>query len=217
MTLIEAANPVPAKRGPYKPYKKQAALGLPISFRRAFVDCGSNLCKVLESRIQQGLDNEFYAFEPQPELRNAASELKARYSKVKLHFEPKAVWISDEPLNFYLATKWGPNYKGGSTLMSGHARDLAAVDYSNPITVQGFDFSKWILQNFSPNDHVVVKMDIEGAEYPVLEKMCKDGSIELIDELIVEFHHKMNESIEKERHDRLANVLREKTKLVDWH
>ena len=38
---------------------------------------------------------------------------------------------------------------------------------------------------------VVVKMDIEGAEYPILRTMLADGSIERIDVLHVEFHDRI--------------------------
>jgi hypothetical protein len=61
-----------------------------------------------------------------------------------------------------------------------------------------------------------MKLDVEGAEYPVLEKMVADGSIELIDELLVEFHWHMNESITKDRHDRLVNELRKHVHLEIW-
>jgi len=35
----------------------------------------------------------------------------------------------------------------------------------------------------------VLKMDIEGAEYPVLEQLCKNGLIGKVKQLLVEFHH----------------------------
>ena len=35
---------------------------------------------------------------------------------------------------------------------------------------------------------VMVKMDIEGAEYAVLEGLVHDGTIALVSELMVEFH-----------------------------
>eukprot|EP01062_Namystynia_karyoxenos_P014817 TRINITY_DN15352_c0_g2_i1.p1 TRINITY_DN15352_c0_g2~~TRINITY_DN15352_c0_g2_i1.p1 ORF type:complete len:299 (+),score=46.00 TRINITY_DN15352_c0_g2_i1:84-980(+) len=38
-------------------------------------------------------------------------------------------------------------------------------------------------------DHVVVKMDIEGAEYAVLRSLLDSGASALVDELAVEWHH----------------------------
>lgn len=42
--------------------------------------------------------------------------------------------------------------------------------------------------HFTYSDFIFVKMDIEGAEWPVLEKMINDGTIGLIDELAFECH-----------------------------
>lgn len=49
-----------------------------------------------------------------------------------------------------------------------------------------FDFSRWLRELVA--DEIVVKMDIEGAEVQVLEKMIEDGTDSLVDELLVEWH-----------------------------
>jgi FkbM family methyltransferase len=51
-----------------------------------------------------------------------------------------------------------------------------------------FDFSRFISDNFSKDDEIVVKMDIEGSEFDVLEKMILDGTIEYINHISVEWH-----------------------------
>ena len=57
------------------------------------------------------------------------------------------------------------------------------------------DFSRWLKEMVARHTEadgskpfVVVKMDIEGAEYAVLEELVHDGTIALISELMVEFH-----------------------------
>ncbi len=60
-------------------------------------------------------------------------------------------------------------------------------------------------------------MDIEGAEYDVLEKIIADNNHLLVDELIVEFHQHMNESITKIRHDSLIRKIRTFARLKVWH
>lgn len=59
----------------------------------------------------------------------------------------------------------------------------------NFTTVQCFDFSKSIT-NFSLDDLIIVKFDIEGSEYPVLEKMIIDDTLKYVDILYVEWHNK---------------------------
>jgi hypothetical protein len=58
-------------------------------------------------------------------------------------------------------------------------------------SVACFDFSRWLsdLRTSHPRpDVIVVKMDIEGAEVPIVQRMIEDGTDKLIDELLVEWH-----------------------------
>lgn len=185
--------------------------------RKIFIDCGANTCTVLRQFVGQFPDFEFFAFEAQPELAAEGKRVIGELPEAQIQHFTKAVWIRDEELSFYLATKWGPNYRGGSTLVTGHTNNQSAIDYQTPVQVEGFDFSRWLGENFGPDDYVIVKMDIEGAEYEVLEKVIADGNLALIDELIVEFHHQMNENISRARHDALVRTLRRSCRLEIWH
>ena len=78
------------------------------------------------------------------------------------------------------------------------------------------DFSRWLSANFSIRDYIIVKMDIEGAEYEVLEKMIRDGTLQMVNELYVEFHQHMNDNISPERHQRLFDIVRRTTHLLPW-
>jgi len=175
------------------------------------------MCTVLEERIERALEAEFFAFEPQPELVACVEGVRCRHPETPIHFFDKAVWVHDGTMDFYLATEWGPNHRGGSTLLAGHVKNAAKVDYSRPVTVGCIDFSRWIRHNFSRRDHLVVKMDIEGAEYPVLEKMVVEGTIDYVAELIVEFHWQMNEQLSQERHDALRAALEGRVLVSEWH
>jgi len=66
-------------------------------------------------------------------------------------------------------------------------RDLLYKWHEN-IEVESLDLSQWILDNFDVDDFIVLKMDIEGAEYEVLPKMVKDGSIAYINHAFIEWH-----------------------------
>ena len=44
------------------------------------------------------------------------------------------------------------------------------------VQVPTIDFSQFISDNFEITDEVVLKMDIEGAEYAVINKMLNDGT-----------------------------------------
>jgi len=90
------------------------------------------------------------------------------------------------------------------------------IDYTNSRLVPCFDFSAWLMRTFSLHDHVTVKMDIEGAEYDLLEKMMADRSILLVNELICEWHYDRYPNMSAERHNRIRNRVRESTSLKDW-
>ena len=85
-----------------------------------------------------------------------------------------------------------------------------------PMRVPTIDFSQWMLKNFTADDYIILKLDVEGSEYEILNKMFKDGSFDLIDKLYIEWHYG-NRPISKEEHDRVvAEVNRRGIKDWDW-
>jgi hypothetical protein len=53
------------------------------------------------------------------------------------------------------------------------------------------------VKNLSENDYVILKMDIEGAEYDTLEKIITDGRLKFINKLYIEWHSTMFSEPEK--------------------
>lgn len=68
-----------------------------------------------------------------------------------------------------------------------------------------FDFSAYVK---SLDEEVVMRMDIEGAEYEVLEKMFEDGTIERVKYLEIEFHGNKMVPPWTERQEKLVKKLR---------
>ena len=54
--------------------------------------------------------------------------------------------------------------------------------------VRAVDVSGWIQASFSPLDHVVLKMDIEGGEFPLMREMIRSNALSLVDVLFLECH-----------------------------
>jgi FkbM family methyltransferase len=65
------------------------------------------------------------------------------------------------------------------------------------------DLSQFIIENFSKDDNIIIKMDIEGSEYDTLEKMIETGAIEYVNTLVVEWHSRYftnkDEILEREK------------------
>ena len=101
--------------------------------------------------------------------------------------------------------------------MLSEKRNSDFYEWHQDIEVESIDISNWVKTNLSEQDLIVMKLDIEGAEYNVLEKMIEDGSIDYINTLFVEWHdyQMKNKEIETEK---IKAILKEKKiEYIDWH
>ncbi len=101
--------------------------------------------------------------------------------------------------------------RGGTTIL---ADKLNERDVERTAVVDCVDFLVELQEIRKHHDFVVVKMDIEGAEYHVLERVF-DGDETLIDFLIIEFHPK---SVGRARHEALLNRISDlKLPMITWY
>ncbi len=54
--------------------------------------------------------------------------------------------------------------------------------------IECIDLSKFIFENFEKDDYIVVKMDIEGAEFHVIDHLIETKAIEFINKMFIEWH-----------------------------
>ncbi len=86
------------------------------------------------------------------------------------------------------------------------------VEYDNVIV---FDFPKWFKETFSPKDYIILKMDIEGSEFDILERMLADNTLRWVDVLAVEFHS--FHLPYKDREEKLRKAIDKLgVKFIDW-
>jgi FkbM family methyltransferase len=89
------------------------------------------------------------------------------------------------------------NIDGSSTIMPNHFKNVLSngdslqrnIIWEEKVSVDSFDFSKWLKENIKEDDNVICKIDIEGAEFDVIKKCITDDTLRLINSLDVEFHH----------------------------
>jgi len=169
-----------------------------------FIDLGAYDGDTVREFLADHPKATVYAFEPNPNL--GAAWLGATPSNV--HFYPWAAWTANVTREFAVdATTDSPM---GSTLIP-EKRELWAL--ATKVQVKCFDFSSW-LKKLKFTKPLIVKMDIEGAEFPVLEKMIADGTDELIDELRVEWHQGKIDGKSTDDVNGLKRRLR--CRVVDW-
>ncbi len=143
---------------------------------------------------------EIYGFEPQATLHRVATQT---HPTLNGEIFRAAVWIHNDGLQFY---------ESNDKMATGHSvmrnKTTGCLNKNNPVNVDSIDFSSWIKKTFNKEtDFIILKMDIEGAEYDVLEKMINDGSLGYISFLFIEWHaHKLS-GFDKKRHARLKQLV----------
>ena len=145
--------------------------------RKVFLDCGAHKGESIDlfRKVYPNADEyEIYSFEAHPEF---ADEIKKRKN---INFYNVAVWIKDSTITFYLGNNLGSTVEAEKR--SDRRKDNKTVE------VKSIDFSKFIKKNFKKSDHIILKMDIECAEYQVIPKMIKDKTLDYINVLYIEFH-----------------------------
>ena len=81
----------------------------------------------------------------------------------------------------------------GSRLLAGNIRNVngAGEVLENFVDVPALDFDAWLRSVIPPDaEKVIVKIDIEGAEYTVVPHMLEKNTFQLIDEVYIETHHR---------------------------
>lgn len=163
--------------------------------RNIYIDAGGFSGDTVELFLEKYPDAkkfDIFCFEPNPEMHH--------YHKNKGYkFFPFAVWIKECELMFYLAKN-----KIGSTLMKSKKNQKIV----NSVQVKAIDISCWIKSNFSESDNIVMKMDIEGAEYDVLDHMVENGSISYIKELFVDWHSKKMKNFNHDKYKHMLKTLK---------
>lgn len=98
--------------------------------------------------------------------------------------------------------------------------DNTRKHFYKKVSVNCFDLSKYIKDNFALTDNLIIKMDIEGAEYQVLQKMINDNTIDYVTEIFIEFHSNYFENLNvvKNLEMQIIKILDErKVKFNQWH
>ena len=149
--------------------------------KKYFIDCGAHCGEsILAAKQRFGLDTHTISFEPIPYFANQLTELHKNDNATQI--VNAAVWINDDIKKFYISC----DITDGSSLLGQKINNLNESIY---VDIPCVDLSQWVKTTFTQNDYVILKLDIEGAEYEVLNKMIDDGSINIIKELWGEWHH----------------------------
>ncbi|OGS21227.1 MAG: hypothetical protein A2252_06030 [Elusimicrobia bacterium RIFOXYA2_FULL_39_19] len=142
--------------------------------RYIFIDGGAHygesIIKFENTKLFSKYPWEIIAIEANPEVINRIPKQK------NIKIINKAIWINKGKIEFFITD---------NDSLSSLFKDNKP---SKAVQIPCFDFSKWLKNNFTENDHVILSFDIQGAEYEVFRKMLKEDTFKLIDRLCVEMH-----------------------------
>jgi len=162
--------------------------------QKIFVDCGFNAGEMLERFVKALPDFWFYGFEVNRQyFAESAAELQRRRPNI-LGLNFSAVSDHDGTASFHIAGQKKGILRAEATTILPDFHEEEFIQ-ERPYEAPAIDFSRWLKEMVARHTEadgskpfVVVKMDIEGAEYAVLEELVHDGTITLVSELMVEFH-----------------------------
>lgn len=182
--------------------------------QKIFLDCGTHLCEGLINFFNEGIIDssfEIHTFEANP-----ACNIVERIQQIPLNITPYnvAVWTEEGTITFnqenHKESQTGSPTDGYSDV-DGWGSSVDGIGFNHKgyltsVTVPSIDFSEFVKQ-FPKDSYIVCKMDIEGSEYSVLRHMIKNGTIDYINELYIEFHERFIESENPQTEEELVKQI----------
>ena len=168
------------------------------------VDCGANMGVVTERLASTGAD--VVAFEPDPFAFATLEQKFANSPNVTLI--NAAVGVGSGTVRLMRADNFGENPEGASvksTILDGGRR----IDAENAVEVPLIDFPTWVADQVRERGEIAfVKMDIEGAELDILEKMHADQMFTNLRCLVAETHERKFKEL-RDRYKALRDAVAE--------
>lgn len=175
--------------------------------RKIFIDGGANVGQSARSFLAEWPNSneyEVFCFEPSrgENIKNSLKALSEQFNNVQVI--PAAIWVKDEEITFY------DEERTSSSVIKEKLKGVKGI------SVKAIDLSEWIKDNFSDDDEIILKLDIEGAEYEVLEKLVQEGVTYSIDKVFIEIHGSKCGKTLQESKDLLSLMRSVGHKLYMW-
>jgi FkbM family methyltransferase len=161
--------------------------------RALFLDCGSNIGQGFEFfRKFYPLEHfDFILFEPNPYCFKI---LEQKYS----NFHPKGVMLinaavgtKEGQIDFYgLDDTEGGIYSVGGSILPEHNSRIYLTPRSSSLKVNSINFNDFLRDLIGKKKYstIVLKLDIEGGEYEILDSLQDKHLLTLFESIYVEFH-----------------------------
>ena len=173
--------------------------------RKIFLDLGAHKGESVRffREYQPDADQyEVFCFEPLPNNIERLHELEG------ITIIPAAAYIRDGEAKFYTGLA-----ESGSLC---DKKRSGKLDGQTHITVKTIDFPRWFKELISGDyvPEVTLKMNIEGAEYPIIQKMNNHGLLSFVKKMYIQWHYDKI-GLAQSEHNRVKGLLPE-SKTFAW-
>lgn len=151
------------------------------------IGCPATPMDAMRSCVWKRLDYHLSELATNPQL-NSSMLVDSRLQAASLMASTPFTMNTYFSIPAAVSTKTGWTPVGGTRqdLIRGGAMTTTAKTLKH--ITRSIDFVDWFQHAAKPDDFVFVKMDIEGAEHPVLKRLHTTGAYRLIDALAIEYH-----------------------------
>jgi len=192
---------------------------------KIFFDCGTHYGEGLRQfsdMFQMNEEWKIHTFEANPVTYEVFKNRRLPHLGSNVMAYNYAVTTYDGEIDMYIES---PDTEIRDT---GQGSSIVAKEKWNPqngilkfredlVPVPCIDLSKFLELHSSEDDFIVMKLDVEGAEYDILDKMLEDMTLHRISHLFVEFHAKYFTNLEEMQQRELNLVNRIKNEGINLH
>ena len=140
------------------------------------VELGANVGIITQQLLKY--KKPIHAFEPEPEAFKRLSLIKSKY----LNIYNKAAWLDNGKSTLFRHTDWKNSRSHTSSTLN---ITKSNVDSKNTVSCETIDIANFIK---SLNGKVLIKMDIEGSEYEIINHLLNNKVFKNVNMIFCEFH-----------------------------
>jgi FkbM family methyltransferase len=177
--MSRIASAVRRRVRPSSVERRVAALGLAPG--DVAIDCGANVGTVTAALAATGA--HVHAFEPNPDAFAVLEERFHSATNVELHRNAVLDRAGTTRLHLHVEAEADPI---GASIGSSVLPFKGNVDPETYVEVEAVDLAEFVL-GLSCRVHIV-KIDVEGAECPIVHRLLDSGAIDRIGTVLVELH-----------------------------
>ncbi len=181
--------------------------------RKVFIDVGGHIGETLrrfQQQVSDASEYEIYTFEPDPD---SFKYIDAFFAGMKnLTLLRACLGREDKMIDFY---RGSINYGEGGTIIE--KKQTGGVNYDKPIKVECINFARWFRENINEGDYVVLKMNIEGGEYDLMELLLDEDLTGMINKAYIHLHsHKFPLGEQRDRFNRIEARFWKEAKCIKY-